>query len=193
MRHFLVDYEFVMHTGFQLQGMEQIPPEDEIRLFFPDEQHKDEFVRRYPELNARRHTRTMILPESTEICLVSLISYLLGVFWCESPGDEIIILAKKELFSGLLRAYPESRENIFVYSSYMRYVRHTWKRERNIMLSRLPLKPEQKEQVAFWVRRAYCISDPGRRKYKTHNRIEAIIGNGELLRWVYADVRPFLE
>lgn len=61
------------------------------------------------------------------------------------------------------------------------------------ILDSLGLESSAREQTAFWVKRSWCISDHGRRKYKTHNRLQRIFKDPEQLTEVYQSIRELLE
>ncbi|MDE7121839.1 MAG: hypothetical protein K2O42_06730, partial [Oscillospiraceae bacterium] len=61
------------------------------------------------------------------------------------------------------------------------------------ILTSLQLEESEREQAAFWIKRSRCICDPGKRKYKTHNRLQKIFKNPRQLAEVYHAVRELLE
>lgn len=61
------------------------------------------------------------------------------------------------------------------------------------ILDSLGLEESVRKQAAFWLKRSRCICNPGRRKYKTHNRLQKILKNPEQLAEVYDAVRDLLE
>ncbi|MDE5768812.1 MAG: hypothetical protein K2H82_05440 [Oscillospiraceae bacterium] len=66
-------------------------------------------------------------------------------------------------------------------------------RECEWILDSLKLEESVREQAAFWIKRSRCICDPGKRKYKTHNRLQRIFKNPRQLAEVYDAVRDLLE
>ncbi|MDE6657448.1 MAG: hypothetical protein K2J88_02560, partial [Oscillospiraceae bacterium] len=107
----------------------------------------------------------------------------------DTPVQEIIVISTRENFLALQK---NSGNKIYRYASMSKYFSDSFRRKRNEVLNHLVLEDSQKEQVNFWVRRAHCIQDSGKRKYKTHNRLQAILKNSEQLKQIYQAVKPFL-
>ena len=61
------------------------------------------------------------------------------------------------------------------------------------ILDSLELEESVRTQAAFWIKRSRCIHNPGKRKYKTHNRLQKIFKNPRQLAEVYHAVRELLE
>lgn len=181
MRYILFDYEFAKNSEYYWEGLDLLSSQDILQIICMD-------------INSDSMLNNILSCEkmSKEYfnCRAKIIT---ANFWelavKNIPVQEIIIISTQEKFLALQNNY---KTKIYRYASVSKYFSDSFRRERNEILNNLILEDSQKEQVNFWVRRAFCIKDSGRRKYKTHNKLQAILKNSEQLKQIYQAVKPFL-
>lgn len=106
----------------------------------------------------------------------------------DDPAQEISIITQDKNFT-----IPGNLKNpVRIYPSILRCIRKTRFQECNRILDSLDLDDTQKKQVIFWIKRAHCIRNCGKRKYKTHNRLQNILQNQEQLAKIYQAVKDLL-
>lgn len=177
MRYIILDYNFVKTNDFYWQGLNLLSPQDTVQVICSD----SDTISLYEKLKHACCPANIITSDSCESVARNC------------PAQEIVIISTKENYL-IWQNYFEndSQKKIYRYASVEKYFSNSWKRQRNEVLTQLAIEDSLKEQVGFWVRRAYCIKDSGRRKYKTHNRLQNIIKNSRQLKEIYQAVKPFL-
>lgn len=175
MRYILFDYDFAKDNNYYWDGLNLLGKEDILQVICS---RSDELQIRF-KLSDVFCPAKLIISDSWEFVLQGI------------SIKEIIVISTREKFLAL-QENPPDKTKIYRYASVSKYFSDSFRRERNEVLNNLVLEDSQKEQVSFWVRRAFCIKDSGRRKYKTHNRLQAIVKNSEQLTQIYQAVKPFL-
>ena len=181
MRYILFDYDFAKNNVYYWEGLHLLSSQDILQVICIDT-NSDNMLDHI--LSCEK------MSEEYFDCPAQVITTdVWELVKKNMPVQEIIMISTKEKFLALQNNY---KTKIYRYASVSKYFSDSFRRERNEVLNNLVLEDSQKKQVNFWVRRAFCIKDSGRRKYKTHNRLQAILKNSEQLKEVYQAVKPFL-
>ncbi|GEM_PF-2716234 len=213
MRHFLIDYASVREnlnrrllTVNPLRFAEPLTDSDTIWIFFADNEEYEvfpELLKKFKETACQANIKAKISPFPSEADRDCAVCFLAGML-CMNDDNEIVIISDSEQCQHLIEKIDRKKFGIFwnyslsdaLRAAYMRESareRRLWSQNVKRLLDRMQLAAGYDKALNLIIKHARGISNPGRRKWKTHNRIQNLVRNREQCTEIYQAVLPLLN